>query len=406
MCLNRISHIATRRHHSIFAEELSKLREAFAERLGGKDVLVVGGAGSIGSSTINCLLEYPLQSLTIVDQDENGLARLMRAVRGRAEQPSFPIFAECINLGGPVFSAMLEDRSPFAYVFNFAAVKHVRSEKSVYSLLHMIETNVLYMHHLKKGVRRASPQSTLFSVSSDKAVNPTSFMGLTKRTMEHVLLAGSDDFGGEVKTARFANVAFSSGSLLESFVDRMASDIPLSVPSNIKRYFISMEEAGQLCMLSAVFGKDLTITIPNLEPGDHLVDLVQVAERYVNKQGLDPIRFTLDEAEKAKEAVHELRRKGCYPLVITPPNTKGEKGFEEFYSEFESPYSTRYSNRLLEISYEEAPGSIDQFIDQMSSLITGDGGCYSFEQIANIFRSLEPNCLSMHIDGEQLDDRL
>jgi len=243
----------TGRNQSLLAQDFQAHRQSLKEKIQGRSILVVGGAGTIGASYLKSLLPFKPAKLVVVDINENGLTELVRDCRSRnelqlpAEFKSYPV-----NFGDRVFEKIFKKEGPFQIVANFAAHKHVRSEKDVYSIEAMIENNVI---RAKRFLDRllASPPEHFFCVSTDKAANPVNIMGASKKLMEEVILA----YAGEMKitTARFANVAFSNGSLLAGFIERLMKQQPLSCPADVKRYFVSPVESGELCLMACILGK-------------------------------------------------------------------------------------------------------------------------------------------------------
>lgn len=258
-----ISKYVTKRPQSMFLGDIERNKAKLTEKIEGKSILVIGGAGSIGSSYIKAVLPFKPKSLVVVDINENGLAELTRDLRSTKgmyipeDYIPYPM-----DFASPVFEKMFRSRGGFDVVANFSAHKHVRSEKDIYSVEALIQNNVL---HAKKLLDLLSefPPEEYFCVSTDKAANPVNIMGASKRIMEDVIFAYSDKF--PVKTARFANVAFSNGSLPAGFIARLSKLQPLSAPSDVKRYFVSPKESGQICMMSCMLGANREIFFPKLE---------------------------------------------------------------------------------------------------------------------------------------------
>lgn len=409
MPIAHLASIATGRSVSLFADDVVRQSAELQKNLSGANILVIGGAGTIGRATIECLLAFPLKGLSVVDQDENGLTRLIRSIREKEAQPVFPVSTLCMHAASPIFRSWLNDQPSFSHVLNFAAVKHVRSEKQAHTVLHMIETNILNLHDLKCHLATQSPEASLISVSTDKAANPVSFMGATKRLMEHVLFAKVDGFRGATRTTRFANVAFSAGSLLESFVDRFEGRVPLAAPRDIKRYFVSVEEAGHLCLLAAILGQDKTIMVPNLDPLDHLSDMADVAKAFLEAKGYEAAVFDLDEDACAKRQLPSLMERGRYPLILTPSDSAGEKPYEEFVGAGEQVVPVSFSNQLSAIRYQIAPElhELSLVLEDFRSLVSGGNPELSLYQLKSIMARIEPSFEANHIEGSsQLDTRI
>jgi FlaA1/EpsC-like NDP-sugar epimerase len=268
--LNDIETLAARvtgRDVPLFEADLERADAALHERLAGRRVLVIGGAGSIGGATVRALCAYDAASLHVLDQNENGLAELTRDIRSSGTEAPRDFRLLPLDFGGTTTERLLRDAPAYDVVFNFAAIKHVRSEKDVYSLLQLLETNVVKQARLLRWLSNGRAPGHYFSVSTDKAANPVSFMGASKRAMEHVMFSRelAELPGTVIGSARFANVAFSAGSLLESFTVRLAKRQPIAAPADTKRYFISMREAAQICLLAVACAPDAHILVPRLD---------------------------------------------------------------------------------------------------------------------------------------------
>ncbi len=322
--LEKLGRLVVGREDSFLSDDLARHQDALRDAVAGRRVLVVGGAGSIGSSTVRALLPYGPGLVHVVDPDENGLAELVRDLRSsgtvgdRTELRTTPLDA-----GSPTMRRLLADQPSYDLLLDFAAVKHVRSEKDVYSLLRMLDVNVRRPRRLLELV--APTAQRCFAVSTDKAANPVSLMGASKRAMEQVLLDPRVDT--VVTTARFANVAFSQGSLLAGWLQRLAKGQPLAVPAETRRWFVTLEESGHLCLLAAVLGADRQVVVPDLDPGTELHDLLDVAERVMRSLGLEPVHC---ETEEQARALARSAAPGSWPLLVTRRDTAGEKEEEEF----------------------------------------------------------------------------
>lgn len=324
-----------RRDESFFAHEVAGRDRDLRKVVSGARVLVVGGGGTIGSATTMLLADLSPACLHVIDQSENYLAELVRDLRGRPGGLRVSDFRTLpLDYGAPVTGRFLAESPSYDLVLNFAALKHVRSEKDVYSLLQMIDTNVVRHIRFRRWLKAYGHGSRYFSVSTDKAANPTSLMGASKRLMEDVVFASELSTAGQESTARFANVAFSNGSLLQGFLQRLAKGQPLAVPRDTRRYFVSQKESGEICLLSAVMGKAGHVLFPKLDPVSELQSLEDVAARVLQVAGYKPEFF--EEESAAREAVERLATEGRWPLLVTPLDTSGEKSYEEFVGEGES----------------------------------------------------------------------
>ena len=294
-----LSSLATGRSESLFAADVESRREELLPRLGGRRILVVGGSGSIGTATVAAIAAYRPQSLHVVDQNENTLAELVRTLRSDPAGLAVPDF-RClpIDFGSTIMQRMLRESPAYDYVLNFAALKHVRSEKDVCSLLQMLDTNLLKQTRLLRWLAEKGGLNRYFCVSTDKAANPVNLIGHSKRAMEHVVFSGeiAPALIAETVSARFANVAFSDGSLLDGFLKRLQKRQPLAVPRQTRRYFISLVEAGQICLLAAFSAPHRHTLVPRLDPAADLHDLQDVAEAVLRCAGFEPALYH-DEAE-------------------------------------------------------------------------------------------------------------
>jgi FlaA1/EpsC-like NDP-sugar epimerase len=324
-----------RRTRSLFHEDLAAARGVIDDRVAGARVMVVGGAGSIGSATTRLLLRHRPAALDIVDQDENGLAELIRDLRGQPDDlPAVDLRLLPLDYGGGAMRRLLAEAPPYDLVLNFAALKHVRSEKDVYSLLQMLDTNLVRHRRFLDGLAAHGHGVRYFAVSTDKAANPVSLMGASKRLMEDLIFARRAPADAVTTSARFANVAFSNGSLLQSFLVRLARRQPLAVPRDTLRYFISQREAGELCLIAATAVPDGHVAFPHLDPAAELQSLDGIATRVLGHFGLAPERY--DDEAAARRDVERLARAGKWPLLLTPRDTSGEKAYEEFLGDGET----------------------------------------------------------------------
>ncbi len=321
----------TLRPQSLLAADLANHQQRLAEEIDGKSALVIGGAGTIGSSFIKALLRFKPSRLVVVDTNENGLTELTRDLRSSigcnipAEYITYPI-----NFGDAVFAKLLRQEGPFDIVANFAAHKHVRSEKDHYSIEAMIDNNVIRTKRLLD-LLLDRPPAHFFCVSTDKAANPVNVMGASKKLMEEVLLSYAKFL--PIKTARFANVAFSNGSLLAGFLQRLAKQQPFSSPRDVKRYFVSPEESGQLCLIACILGDSGDIFFPKLAE-EQMMTFSSIADELLSEIGLEP--DYCDTEQEAREKAHALQTgQKKYPVYYFPTDTSGEKLFEEFYTDQE-----------------------------------------------------------------------
>ena len=333
-----ISKNVTKRHKSMFLDDIEKNREALIKGIENKKILVIGGAGSIGSSFIKAMLPFRPASLVVVDTNENALAELtrdLRSTKGMYVPDDYVTYP--MDFASPVFEKMFRNRGGFEIVGNFSAHKHVRSEKDIYSVESLLRNNVLNAKLLLDLLTEYPPKE-YFCVSTDKAANPVNIMGASKRIMEDVIFSYSDCF--PVKTARFANVAFSNGSLPAGFLERIRKLQPLSAPLDVKRYFVSPEESGQICMLACVLGENRDIFFPKLEEAQ-MMTFDKIGSALLKEHGYEVLQCASDE-----EAIDKAEgiKKGAvlYPVHYSISDTSGEKSFEEFVTDKETADMGRF----------------------------------------------------------------
>lgn len=337
---NFIKEKITGRLSSFFETDIFVNKDLLSQEIKDKNVLVIGGGGTIGSNYIKAILPFKPKAVIIVDNNENGLTELVRDVRSTKDLYVPDIFITYpVDFGNQIFNKIFEEYKPFDIIANFAAHKHVRSEKDVFSIESMIQNNLVYAHKLLKLIEENKP-SHFFCVSTDKAANPVNIMGATKKLMEDLVMQYASSF--KCTTARFANVAFSNGSLLDGFNKRLMNAHPLSVPKDVKRYFVSPEESGQICMMACVLGNSGDIFFPKLKE-DQLTSFYDITVEYLHTIG-----YKMDECateEEAKEKAALLNASSIsYPVYTFDSNTSGEKLFEEFYTENENVDFDRFSS--------------------------------------------------------------
>lgn len=395
-----ISKNVTQREQSMFLTDIEKNRAELVSKIEGKTVLVIGGAGSIGSSFIKALLPFKPASLVVVDTNENGLAELtrdLRSTRGMYVPDDYVPYP--MDFASPTFEKMFRNRSGFDIIGNFSAHKHVRSEKDIYSIEALIRNNVLNAKILLDLLAEFPPEE-YFCVSTDKAANPVNIMGASKRLMEDVIFAYSDKF--PVKTARFANVAFSNGSLPAGFLARLQKLQPLSAPSDVKRYFVSPEESGQICMLACMLGENREIFFPKLEEAQ-MMTFDKIATALLIEHGYEVLECDSDlEAIEKAEALKNGSL--VYPVHYSESNTSGEKGYEEFFTDEETIDMGRLSalgvitgKEIVDIQkVEDVFRKLDEVFEDVN---------VKKEQIVNILKEYLPNF--EHIETQKtLDSKM
>ena len=327
----------TGRPESLFAPDIEANADTLRAAIAGKSVMVIGGAGSIGSSFIKALLPFNPSKLVVVDLNENGLAELTRDLRSSASLRVPEVFLTyTLDFADPIFEDIMRDHGGFDIVANFSAHKHVRSEKDKYSVEALLKNNVIKARNLME-LLRSYPPRHFFCVSTDKASNPVNIMGASKRIMEDLIMAYRPYF--KVTTARFANVAFSNGSLPAGFFDRMMKRQPLAAPSDVRRYFVSMEESGQICMLACILGNNGEVFFPRLGK-EKLKTFSSICDRFIEAMGYEKYQCSSDDEARRYAAEHLPGPK--YPVYYSASDTTGEKYCEEFFVEGESTDMTRF----------------------------------------------------------------
>ena len=395
-----ISKYVTKRPDSMFLGDIEKNADKLIEKIEGKSILVIGGAGSIGSSYIKAVLEFKPKSLVVVDINENALAELtrdLRSTKGMYVPKDYIPYP--MDFASPVFEKMFRNRGGFDIVANFSAHKHVRSEKDIFSVEALLQNNVLHAKKLLDLLAEFPPEE-YFCVSTDKAANPVNIMGASKRIMEDMIFSYSDKF--PVKTARFANVAFSNGSLPHGFLSRISKQQPLSAPSDVKRYFVSPKESGQICMLSCMLGANREIYFPKLEESQMMrFDLIATA--LLQEYGYEVLQCESD--EEAIEKAEELKKgSNKYPVHYSGSNTSGEKAYEEFFTDEELVDMKRFDS-LGVIVGKDIPdiNKVEVLINELDKAFDKDD--LTKEEIVSIIKAYLPNF--EHIEkGKSLDSKM
>lgn len=384
---------------SFFHEDIQAHEAELGRVIKESTFLVIGGAGTIGQAVTMELFKRSPRKLHVVDLSENNLVELVRDLRSSEGYIDGDFRTFAIDSGSSIFKRMIENEGPYDYILNLSALKHVRSEKDPYTLLRMIQVNIVNTV-VSAQIFAAQNGQKYFCVSTDKATNPVNMMGASKRIMELFLMRESAHI--DISTARFANVAFSDGSLLHGFNQRFLKRQPLSAPSDIKRFFLSPEESGQLCLMSCILGKNRDIFFPQMESADSAISFPEIAQAFLEEKGYGlHICSTEEEARNsAEKSISNMK----WPCYFSESDTTGEKEIEEFYApgdkvdldQFERigvlQNDTSANTELLEDFY----GKIRQMIDE---------GAASKSDIVDLFKAILPE-FNHRETGKYLDQQM
>jgi len=391
----------TKRPESLLSADLGKNQDLLAERLNGKSILVIGGAGTIGSHYIKAILKFNVNRLVVVDINENGLTELVRDLRSST---GYNIPGDFItypmNFGDKVFGKMFRSLAPFDIVANFAAHKHVRSEKDIFSIEAMIENNVLRAKELLELLLQYPPEH-FFCVSTDKAANPVNIMGASKKLMEELIMAYSGRL--QITTARFANVAFSNGSLPLGFIERLNKRQPWSCPTGIRRFFVSPQESGELCMIASVLGESGDIIFPKLDEVNDMISFDAIALDLLRYLGLEADICSTEEEARQKAMLLD-EKSTSYPVYFFETDTSGEKPYEEFFTENEVTDNDKFVKLgVIKNSVKREIVEIDRIFERLRTLF--NSGDVTKAEIVEILMVFLPNF--EHIEkGKGLDSKM
>ena len=394
-----IKNYVTKREKSFFKDDLINNKEKLTAEIKGKSVLVIGGAGTIGSSYIKVALRYHPSELIVVDTNENGLTELTRTLRSDSSiivPENYLTYPMSFN--SEVFYKMFDSHGAFDVIANFAAHKHVRSEKDSFSIEAMIKNNVLDAKKFLDYLKLNKP-SHFFCVSTDKAANPVNVMGGSKKLMENVIMSYCSDL--KITTARFANVAFSNGSLLYGYIERLLQRQPISCPSDVKRFFVSPEESGEICLLTSILGKSGDIYFPKLNE-KQLVNFKTITEDFFKYLKKD-MKICKSEKE-AKKVALKMYDDSAYPVYFFKTDTSGEKLFEEFYTtDDEVNFNLYKSIGVVTNSLKPSFSEMEITIKEIETLFKRES--YNKEDIIKIMNKILPNF--NHIEtGKSLDQKM
>ncbi|MDR0603651.1 MAG: UDP-N-acetylglucosamine 4,6-dehydratase [Bacteroidales bacterium] len=322
----------------LFSADIAAHESELRELIASTCFLVIGGAGSIGSAVTREIFKRKPKLLHVVDISENNMVELVRDIRSSLGYIDGEFATFALDCGSDIFDSFIANAPGYDFVLNLSALKHVRSEKDPFTLMRMIDVNIF---NTDKTIRQAKRKNAkkYFCVSTDKAANPVNMMGASKRIMEMFLMRRSLDL--PISTARFANVAFSDGSLLYGFNHRIEKEQPLSAPNDVRRYFITPQESGELCLMSCLLGGNRDIFFPKLDYNLDLITFSDIAERYLERLGYEPVQNATE--DEARQKVQELKRQKKYPVYFFKSDTTGEKDFEEFYTDKETLDMKRFS---------------------------------------------------------------
>ena len=387
------------REEYLFSSDILNKKEELNCTVSQSSFLVLGGAGSIGQAVTKEIFKRNPKKLHVVDISENNMVELVRDIRSSFGYiiGDFQTFA--LDIGSIEYDAFIKADGKYDYVLNLSALKHVRSEKDPYTLMRMIDVNIF---NTEKTMKQAAEKGSkkYFCVSTDKAANPVNMMGASKRIMEMFLMRRSSDIS--ISTARFANVAFSDGSLLHGFNQRIQKHQPIVAPKDIKRYFVTPQESGELCLMSCIFGENRDIFFPKLSESLHLITFADIAVKYLASLGYEPYLCTSE--DQARELAATLPEKGQWPCLFTDSDTVGEKDFEEFFTDNETLDMERFEN--LGVIKNEAlfnPKLVSEFEQKIAKLKQDQ--VWTKDEIVELFFKMIPS-FGHKETGKYLDSKM
>lgn len=387
------------RDKQLFLNDILNVEEVLLTIVMSCKFLVLGGAGSIGQAVTKEIFKRNPKKLHVVDVSENNLVELVRDIRSSFGYISGDFKTFALDIGSWQYDAFIENDGVYDYVLNLSALKHVRSEKDPYTLMRMIEVNIF---NTEKTIRQSIEKGAkkYFCVSTDKAANPVNMMGASKRIMEMFLMRRSQEI--EISTARFANVAFSDGSLLHGFNQRIEKQQPIVAPSDVKRYFVTPQESGELCLMSCIFGENRDIFFPKLSEALHLITFSEIAKKFLKQKGYEV--YECQSEEEARALMSKLPAKRVWPCLFTESDTTGEKDFEEFFTENEILDLARFENLGVvknEAVYNET--LLDYFTETIRAMRIN--GRWSKEDLVHLFHEMIPDF--GHVEtGKYLDGKM
>lgn len=373
------------RSKELFSEDVNQRETLLRPIVSDSTFLVIGGAGSIGQAVTKEIFKRNPRKLHVVDISENNMVELVRDIRSTFGYISGDFQTFALDAGSVEYDAFIEADGQYDYVLNLSALKHVRSEKDPFTLMRMIDVNIL---NTDKTIRQAITKGSkkYFCVSTDKAANPVNMMGASKRIMEKFLNRSSREI--VISTARFANVAFSDGSLLHGFNQRIQKRQPIVAPNDVKRYFLAPKESGELCLLSCIFGENRDVFFPKLQEELHLITFAAIAVKYLEQLGFEP--YLCNDEEEARELAKILPEHKKWPCLFTASDTTGEKDFEEFFTAGEVLDMSSFINLGViknELLLEDAV--LDGFTQRIKELKTGKS--WNKQDIVTLFQEILPD---------------
>jgi len=387
------------RHEVLFDFDVVHHNDYLESEISNARFLVIGGAGTIGQAVVQEIFKRDPKALHIVDISENNMVELVRDLRSTIGYGNGEFKTFALDCGSVEFDAFIENEGPYDYVFNLSALKHVRSESDPYTLMRMITVNIF---NTVKTLRLANKMGVkkYFCVSTDKAANPVNMMGASKRIMEMFLMRES--LTQEISMARFANVAFSDGSLLHGFNQRFAKKQPFSAPNDVRRYFVTPQESGELCLLSGLLGNNREIFFPKLSDKLHLITFSEIAVRYLRERGYEP--YECESEDEARDRAEELIANKQWPCYFFNSDTTGEKDFEEFFTDNEDLDMEHFETVGViknQPDFDEA--KLDDFMDGIEAL--RNKGTWTKDDIVKLYFGLLPEFAHKET-GKYLDQRM
>ncbi|MBP6755231.1 MAG: UDP-N-acetylglucosamine 4,6-dehydratase [Bacteroidia bacterium] len=387
------------REKEIFTKDISTKGQELSTIVSGSTFLVIGGAGSIGQAVTKEIFKRNPLKLHVVDISENNMVELVRDLRSSFGyiDGDFQTFA--LDIGSIEYDAFIESDGKYDYVLNLSALKHVRSEKDPFTLMRMIDVNIFNTEKtVKQAIEKGSKK--YFCVSTDKAANPVNMMGASKRIMEMYLMHLSQKI--TISTARFANVAFSDGSLLHGFNQRIQKKQPIVAPNDIKRYFVTPKESGELCLMSCIFGDNRDVFFPKLNQDLHLITFADIAVKYLGELGYQP--YLCSSEDEAREMMVTLPEQGKWPCLFTNSDTTGEKDFEEFFTDKEVLDMNRFENfGIIKNDGNFSTDKINLFSNTISELKKSKK--WNKEQLVDLFFKMIPD-FGHKETGKYLDSKM